>query len=56
RKGRKGSVIARSESGLIAPRLSQAGAGKHSRIFIDGLTEGVSVDHGSRRAYFAVQS
>ncbi|OWP02453.1 F-box domain-containing protein [Marssonina coronariae] len=40
RKGRKGSVIARSESGLIAPRLSQAGAGKHSRIFIDGLTEG----------------
>ncbi|KAK2625703.1 hypothetical protein QTJ16_005015 [Diplocarpon rosae] len=56
KKGRKGSVVARSESGLIAPRPLQVGAGKHSKIFIDGVTEGVSIDHGLRRAYFAVQS
>ena len=55
-KGRKGSIIARSKSGLIsADPASQIGTGKHSKLISTGVTECVSVDSSRKRAFFAVQ-
>ncbi len=54
-QGRKGSIVARSKSGLIATGLApQTRDGKRLKITA-GVTEGVSVDSISKRAYFAVQ-
>jgi hypothetical protein len=55
-KGRKGSIIARSKSGLISADGPQIGTGKRSKLISDGITECVSVDSGRKRAFFAVQS
>jgi hypothetical protein len=56
RKGRKGSIIARSKSGLISgDPASQIGTGKHSKLISTGVTECVSVDSSRKRAFFAVQ-
>lgn len=55
-KGRKGSIIARSRSGLIsADEAAQKGTGKRSKLISTGVTECVSVDSARKRAFFAVQ-
>lgn len=57
KKGRKGSIVARSRSGLITPESTdQKSNGKRPNIFRDGVVECVTVDHAGRRAYFALQS
>jgi len=56
-KGRKGSIIARSKSGLVSAfPAPQSGTGKRSKLISDGITECVSVDSQTKRAFFAVQS
>ncbi|KAF8865427.1 hypothetical protein BDZ45DRAFT_684455 [Acephala macrosclerotiorum] len=56
-KGRKGSIIARSRSGLISVHPdSQDDTGKRTKAINTGATECVSVDSARNRAYFAVQS
>ncbi|EKD18416.1 F-box domain-containing protein [Drepanopeziza brunnea f. sp. 'multigermtubi' MB_m1] len=56
-QGRQGSIVARSKSGLITtdPANPERDA-KRSKVFKDGVVECVSVDHSSKRAYFALQS
>jgi hypothetical protein len=56
-RGRKGSIIARSKSGLISlDPAPQAGADKRSKMISTGVTECVSVDSSRQKAFFAVQS
>jgi hypothetical protein len=56
-RGRKGSIIARSKSGLISvDPAPHDGAGKLSKLISTGVTECVSVDSARKRAFFAVQS
>ncbi|KAE8448559.1 hypothetical protein EG329_009440 [Mollisiaceae sp. DMI_Dod_QoI] len=56
-KGRKGSIISRSKSGLISVDPgSKNDTGKRSKMINTGVTECVSVDSARKRAYFAVQS
>jgi len=56
-RGKKGSIVARSKSGLIAVDPSPQGpAGQRSKMINTGVTECVSVDHMRCKAYFAVQS
>lgn len=55
-KGKKGSIVARTKSGLvIADSTPKDGDSKRSKMFKDGVVECVSVDHASKRAYFAIQ-
>lgn len=55
-KGRKGSIVARSKSGLIsADPAWQDETGKRSKLISTGVTECVSVDSVRKRAFFAVQ-
>jgi hypothetical protein len=55
-KGRKGSIVARSKSGLISANpVGQDGTGRRSKLISAGVTECVSVDSARRRAFFAVQ-
>lgn len=52
-RGRKGSIVARSRSGLISsdpPHTS-----KPQKLINTGVTECVSVDSARKKAYFAVQ-
>lgn len=56
-KGRKGSIIARSRSGILFPdnaRLDKAT--NHSKLISPGVTECVSIDNARKKAYIAVQS
>ena len=56
-RGRKGSILARSRSGLLSVDAEpQNGAGKRSKMISTGVTECVSVDSSRKRAYIAVQS
>ncbi|KAH6711523.1 hypothetical protein BKA61DRAFT_92440 [Leptodontidium sp. MPI-SDFR-AT-0119] len=55
--GRKGSIVARSKSGLISvDPAPHRGEGRRSKMISTGVTECVSVDSAGKRAYFAVQS
>ncbi|KAH7391316.1 hypothetical protein BKA64DRAFT_100100 [Cadophora sp. MPI-SDFR-AT-0126] len=54
--GRKGSIIARSKSGLISVDPVPHTDGTRSKMISTGVTECVSVDNAGKRAYFAVQS
>jgi hypothetical protein len=57
-KGRKGSIVARSKSGLLTvdsdPQPQQAGL--RSKMINTGVTECISVDSARQRAHVAVQS
>lgn len=56
-KGRKGSIIARSKSGLLSVDPGpQKNTNKRSKMINTGVTECISVDSNRNRAYFAVQS
>jgi hypothetical protein len=56
-RGRRGSIVARSKSGLISvDQAPQTGAGRRSKSINTGVTECVSVDSARKRAFFAVQS
>ncbi len=56
-RGPKGSIVARSKSGLLsvdpAPYI---GADKRSKMINTGVTECVSVDSARKKGFFAVQS
>ncbi|KAG4424171.1 hypothetical protein IFR04_002725 [Cadophora malorum] len=54
--GRKGSIVARSKSGLISVDPVPHTDGRRSKMISTGVTECVSVDNAGKRAYFAVQS
>ena len=56
-RGRKGSIVARSHSGLISvDPISQTETGKRSKLISTGVVECVSVDSARKRAFFAIQS
>lgn len=55
-KGRKGSIIARSNSAILFPgdaRLDKAA--NRSKLISPGVTECVSIDSARKRAYIAIQ-
>ena len=54
--GRKGSIVARSKSGLISVDPVPHTDGRRLKMISTGVTECVSVDNAGKRAYFAVQS
>ena len=55
--GKKGSIIARSKSGLLSvDPTPQTTSNKRSKMISTGVTECVSVDSARKRAFFAVQS
>jgi hypothetical protein len=55
--GKKGSIIARSKSGLLSvDPTPQTTPNKRSKMISTGVTECVSVDSARKRAFFAVQS
>jgi hypothetical protein len=55
--GTKGSIIARSKSGLLSVDPNPpTTTNKRSKMISTGVTECVSVDSGRKRAFFAVQS
>jgi hypothetical protein len=55
RNAKKGSIIARSKSGVLSSN-SETESNKRSRMISTGITECVSVDSMRKRAYIAVQS
>jgi len=56
-KGKRGSIVARSKSGLLAVDSNpQSNAGARSKMISTGVTECISVDSARKRAYVAVQS
>jgi hypothetical protein len=56
-QGQKGSIIARSKSGLISvDPYPQSGPERRSKKISTGVTECVSIDSARKRAFFAVQS
>ena len=57
RKGRKGSIVARSKSRILSvDEHPQNGLSKRSKMISTGVTECVSVDNVRGKAYVAVQS
>jgi hypothetical protein len=55
-KGRKGSIIARSESGILFPNDVSAKPHGNPKLISAGVTECVSVDNIRKIAYIAVQN
>jgi hypothetical protein len=55
-KGRKGSIISRSKSGILFPNELSTGSTANPQLITPGVTECVSVDSARKIAYIAVQN
>jgi hypothetical protein len=55
-KGRKGSIISRSKSGILFPNELSTNSPPNSHLISTGVTECVSVDSARKIAYVAVQN
>lgn len=57
KQGRKGSIVARSKSGILSvDKNPKAGDGRPSKMISTGVTECITVDSAQKRAYVAIQS
>ncbi|KAI0178586.1 F-box domain-containing protein [Hypoxylon sp. FL1284] len=55
-RGKKGAILSKSEPGLLCTDGPGADLSKRSKMVNTGMTECVSVDDYSKKAFFAVQS